>query len=464
MLNETLVELACWQFALSAMLHFLFIPLVLGLSLWLAVLETRQAGKELPSVLAQIEFWRPIFSLFFIMALLTRLVVIFQFGADGSYFSHYVGDVFALPLAIEAMTGLFVAALMFTPYSMRYRNLGKSARLAFIWLLALSSHVSAYWILVSNAWMQNPVGVVFDPAAYRLTLTDFSLLLGNTLVIGKYLHTLAASHSAAAATVVAISALRLLRNKHDVLAGSGFGWAAGWGVVAMIAVVAAQDRTPDLDTPVQRAKLAAISSLGDPSLLADIESHIHGGIEAYRALMALRDDNPTPEQQASFAQHQTNLGYALLLQRATKHIVDAKPAQISQTAGSALPAYPRLIYWLYRLMIACGVVSLLGFAALVWQRWRLSPLPDWALWLGLYLAPLPWLACISGWFISEAGIQPWAVAGMLPTFAAVSSLTTSQVLISALAYATLYGLLLAITGISLRRLLDGANPLQGNAL
>lgn len=451
MFTETVVELSRWQFAITAMLHFLFIPLTLGLGLLLAALETAHAASGRAICLTQINFWRQLFAINFVLALATRLTVIFQFGINGSYFSHYVGDIFALPLAIEAMTSFFLAAVLFGPYWFGRDKLGKYQHLGITWLLAVSVHASAYWIIVSNAWMQNPISAAFDPVSYRLELSDINSVLNNPIVIGKYLHTLAASHTAAAASMLAIAAWRLRRDASDAVAGGSFKIAAIWGVTAITATIAIHDITPQLDTPVQHAKLAAISGEANPALLAQFEAHIRSGMEAYRLLLELRDDKKDPQLLTSFIQYRDNLGYAMLLKPLHKQIVDATDQQISQAAQSAFPGYPRLLYWGNRLMIACGIASLLGFIMAGWLSLKSSALPNWLLTLSVYLAILPWLACIAGWFVSEAGKQPWAIAGMLPTAFSISTLSAKELIISLLGYGTLYVLLLTAGGLLFRQ-------------
>lgn len=451
MLGEMIVELSRWQFAITAMLHFLFIPLTLGLGLLLALLETAHAFTGHCDLLAQIKFWRRIFAIDFVLAVVTRLTVIFQFGGNGSYFSHYVGDIFALPLAIEAITSFFLVATLFGPYWFGRETLGKYQHLTITWLLALAVHASAYWIILSNAWMQHPVGAAFDPVSYRLQLSDLNSLLGNSIVIGKYLHTLAASHAAAAVSVLAIAAWRLRRDDSDTVARSSFKIAAVWGMVAIVATIAIEDTTPQLDTPVQHAKLAAIKGEADPAVLGQFESRIRNGMEAYRLLLQLRDDNKEPQLLTSFIQYRDNLGYAMLLKPLHKPIVGASDKQITLAAQSALPGHPQLLFWVNRLMIACGIASLLGFGVACLLSIRSKALPGWLLTFCIYLAILPWLACIAGWFVSEAGKQPWAVAGVLPTALSISTLSNKELIISLLGYTAVYGVLLSAGGLLCRQ-------------
>ncbi len=443
MISEMVVEWSRWQFAITAILHFLFIPLTLGLSLLMAILETAYVLTGNVALQPAIRLWSRIFAIDFVLALSTRLIVIFQFGINGSYFSHYVGDIFALPLAIEALTSFFLASALFGPYWFGWLKLGKYQHLTVAWFIAIAVHVSTYWIMLTNAWMQNPLGAEFNHLSYRMELVDVTRFMTNPIAIDKFLHTVAASHAAAAAAILAISAYWLRRNHQDVGARRDFKLAAAWGLIAVVATIAIKDATPMLDSPAQKAKLAALNGEVYPSLRGDIESHVRDGIAAYRLLQDLRDDNKDPQLLANFERDKADLGYALLVKPWHKQIVDATDKQIKLAVESAMPGHPALIYWANRLMIVCGALSLLLFGLACWNGFsRNQPYP-WLMSASVYLAALPWLACIAGWFVAEAGKQPWAIAGVLPTFLGISSLTTEDLILGVASYTLAYTALLA---------------------
>ncbi len=443
MISETVLELSRWQFALTAMCHFLFIPLSLGLSLLLAMMETCYVVTGQPLYKNRVQFWSRIFAINFVLAVITRLGLLWQFGSNGSYFSHYVGDVFALPLALEALTSFFTAAVLFGPFYLGWDRLGKFSHLLVSWLISLSVTVSAYWVLLANGWMQNPVAARFNYQSYRMELTDFALLINNPVAISKFVHTLTAAYVAAMAVVMAISAYRLLKQPDNVEDSHSFKWASGLGLLAIIASVWLGDVTPDYPSLTQQAKRAALEGKPANNLLPDIEARIRSGIQAYKLLEQLRDNDQDPQLQAEFAHHQSDLGYAWLLKRWTQHIGEAKETQIKLAAQAALPAHPWLLYWGYRLMLVCGGISLLLLTLTTWHGWRNKPLPEWLLQLSIYLAPLPWLACIAGWLVAELGKQPWAIAEVLPTFLSVSSLSVKELILSLLGYLLAYAVLLA---------------------
>ena len=453
MISETVVELSRWQFAITAMLHFLFIPLTLGLALFLALMESAFVYTGRPIYKTMAHLWGRFFAINFALAMSTRLLVVCQFGMNGSYFSHYVGDVFALPLAIEALSSFFLLAVLFGPYWFGWERLGKYQHLLVTWLIVLAVNASAYWVLLANGWMQNPVAASFNYQSYRVELTNFTALLTNPAAIAKYLHTVAASYVAAAATIMGVSAFWLLKKPEDELAAKSFKLASGIGLLAIAFTIGLGDTTPDLNHPAQQAKRYAIYGQESQSLLPDIETRIRSGIKAYVLLQDLRDDNKDPQLLTEFDQHKADLGYAWLLTPWHKNIIDAKDKHIVLAAKSALPAYPNLLFWLYRLMIVCGFVSLATFMLAVWHSVINKTLSIWLLRASVYLIPLPWLACIAGWFVAEVGKQPWAIAGLLPTFWGLSSLTVTKLLVSSVGYVIAYALLLATGGYLMRQTL-----------
>jgi cytochrome bd ubiquinol oxidase subunit I len=463
MISETVVELSRWQFAISAMFHFLFVPLTLGLSVFLALMETVYVLSGQTIYKTACQFWGRLFAVNFVLGVVTRLTMVFQFGMNGSYFSLYVGDILALPLAIEALSTFFLASLLFGPYLFGWERFGKRQHLLITWLITLAVNLSAIWVLIANGWMQNPIGAVFNYQSFRLELTDFAQLLNNPIASAKAIHTIAASYVTAAATVLAISAWFLLRNPNDELARNSYRLAAPLGLAATLLVAGLGDATPHHDSPVQNRKLAALDGYDLGSLLPDIEARIRNGLKAYALLQELRDNNTDPALLADFDRRKADLGYALLLNRWTEHLADASDKQIALAAQFALPGSPTLLYWSYRFMIASGIVTLLLFLLAVWRTLDTKLPQPWLLRLGIYGLPLPWLACIGGWFIAEAGKQPWAIAGILPTFLGVSSLSATELIFSLAAYAIAYATLLFVASFLIRQAIRThiSSPAQG---
>jgi cytochrome d ubiquinol oxidase subunit I len=452
MISEIVVELSRWQFAITALFHFLFIPLTLGLSVLVTVLETLYLLSGQVSYQSACQFWGRILAVNFALGVASRLALVFQFGMNGSYFAHYVGDVFAVPLAIDALSSFFLASLLFGPYLFGWDRFSRRQHLLITWLLTIALNASAVFVLIACGWLQSPVGVVFDYHALRMELSDLSLLLHNPPAISKAIHGITAAYVTAAASVLAISAWLLLKNPKDVLARHSFRLAAVLGLAASLAVWLG-DATPRQTNPVQVRKLAALEGEEHSKLLADIEIRIRNGVKAYALLQELRDDKTEPQLLADFKRFQPDLGYALLLQHWNDHIAQATDQQVSQAAQAALPSPPALLQGANRAMIACGIINLLLFGLALLPGFSSKPLPNWLLQLGLYLFPLSWLACIGGWFVAAAGMQPWAVAEILPTFFSMSSLSVKELLLSLTSYGIVYGGLLAAGLVLIRQTL-----------
>ncbi|MGY6275954.1 cytochrome ubiquinol oxidase subunit I [Methylomonas sp. MgM2] len=454
MISETIVELSRWQFAITAMLHFLFIPLTLGLALFLALMETAYVWKGDVVYKTMAQFWGRVFAINFVLALITRMLVIFQFGMNGSYFSHFVGDIFALPLAIEVISSFLLVAVLFGPYWFGWDKFTPKQHLFLTWLIAIAVNASAFWILLDNGWMQNPVGAIFNYESYRMELSDFNHVLSNPAVIAKYVHTVAASYAMSSATLIAISAYFLKRNPSDRMALLTCRLSAGLGLVAILVTVGFGDATPNLNHMVQHAKKAAISGETDRNLLPEVEARVRNGIKAYEQLERLRDGDRTPSLLKDFERYRADLGYALFLTPIHKQIVGASDKQISLAAQSVLPAYPGLIRWAYRLMIACGMASVLVFVLAVWGGFQAKLLQS-LINLFIYSAPLPWIASVFGWIVAEVGKQPWAISGILPTFLSVSSESVTQLIVSTAAFALAYALLAAAGLFLMRQAISG---------
>ena len=461
MIAETVVELSRWQFAITAMLHFLFIPLTLGLVLLLALLESVYVftGKVLYKTVAQ--FWGQVFAINFVLAVATRLLVLFQFGMNGSYFSHYAGDVFILPLVLEAFTSFFLATVLFGFYQFGWDRLNRRQHVLITWLMAFAINLSAYWILLANGWMQNPVAATFNYQSYRMELTDLTQLLSNPAALAKYWHTTAASYATAAATIMGISAFRLRNQSADSAALVSFKWASMIGLLSIALTLWSGDATVLLNNPVQQAKRAAFTGVAIDTVLPDIETRVRSGMAAYDLLQQLRDDDKNPQLVAAFNDLKTDLGYALLLTPVHKQILGASDQQIKLAAQSALPANPDLLYWGYRVMVVLGMVTCFWFFLAAFFALKNKVLPAWFICASLYLAAMPWMASVTGWLLAELGKQPWVIAGVLPAFLGVSSLSVKELVISSLAYAATYGALLVVGLYLLRRVISGRTVFLG---
>ncbi len=489
MLSESVVELSRWQFAMTAMFHFLFVPLTIGLSFILAIMESTylMTGREIYKDMTQ--FWGKLFGINFALGVATGLTMEFQFGMNWSYFSFYVGDVFGAPLAIEGLMAFFLESTFVGLFFFGWDKLSKGAHLVVTWLVALGSNLSALWILVANGWMQNPVGAEFNYETLRMEVNSFGALLFNPAAQVKFVHTVAAGYTTASAFVLGISAYYMLKGRDAAFSQRSFTIAAGFGLAAVLSVIVLGDESGYTDGEVQKAKLAAIEAewdteeapaaftvvgipdqeamethhaikipwvlgligtrsidtpiMGLKEILQRNRERIHSGQQAYALLQNIKDGQTDEEMIQAFETHKADLGYGLLLKRYTENVVDATEEQIEQAVLNSIPRVPPL-FWTFRVMVACGFVMLLVFVVAVLSSSVRKCRQDWILKLSLYTMPLPWIACEAGWFVAEFGRQPWTIAEVLPTFLSASSLTEWDLIVSLSGFFLVYSVFLVI--------------------
>ena len=489
MMTEGVVELSRWQFAATALYHFLFVPLTLGLSFLLAIMESTyvMTGRELYKDMTQ--FWGKLFGINFALGVTTGLTMEFQFGMNWSYYSNYVGDIFGAPLAIEGLMAFFLESTFVGLFFFGWDKLTKGQHLLVTWLMALGTNLSALWILVANGWMQNPIGSEFNFETMRMEISSFPDLIFNPTAQVKFVHTVAAGYTTASAFVLGISAYYMLKGRDAAFAQRSYTIAAGFGLAASLSVIVLGDESGYTDGEVQKTKMAAIEAewhtveppaaftvIGFPDqeqmetryalkvpwvlgligtrsfdepitglkeILDNNRQRVHNGIDAYGLLQKLRDGQKDAATVAAFDRVKRDLGYGLLVKRYAENIVDATDAQVEQAVQDSIPRVAPL-FWMFRLMVACGfiivAVFVLAFIASSIRKCR----QDWLLKLSVFIMPLPWIASESGWFVSEFGRQPWAIAETLPTFLGASSLSETDLIISLIAYVGLYTVFLVI--------------------
>ncbi len=471
-----IVELSRLQFALTAMYHFLFVPLTLGMAFLLAIMETVYvlSGKQIYKDMTK--FWGKLFGINFALGVATGLTMEFQFGTNWSYYSHYVGDIFGAPLAIEGLMAFFLESTFVGLFFFGWDRLGKVQHMAVTWLVALGSNLSALWILVANGWMQNPVASDFNFETMRMEMISFSELVLNPVAQVKFVHTVAAGYTCGAMFILGVSSYYLLRGRDIAFAKRSFAIAASFGMAAILSVIVLGDESGYEVGDVQKTKLAAIEAewetqpapaaftlfgipdqeaqrnnyaiqipwalgliatrsvdkqvTGLKELMSEHEVRIRNGMKAYQLLQQLRTGNQDPAVRAEFNAAKKDLGYGLLLKRYTPNVADASEAQIQQATKDSIPAVAPL-YFSFRIMVLCGVLMLLIIGLSFWSviRNRIGKCPL-LLKCALYGIPLPWIAIESGWFVAEYGRQPWAIGEVLPTAVANSSLTIGDLLFS----------------------------------
>src|SRR5450755_588332 len=278
-----IVELSRLQFAVTALYHFLFVPLTLGLSVLLGIMETVYVMTERPIWRDMVRFWGTLFGINFAMGVATGLTMEFQFGTNWAYYSHYVGDVFGAPLAIEGLMAFFLEATFIGLFFFGWDKLSRVAHLAVTWLVALGSNLSALWILVANGWMQHPVGARFNPDTMRMEVTDFMAVIFNPVAQAKFVHTVSAGYVTGSMFVLAVSAYYLLRGRHVELAKRSMTVAASFGLLSALSVVVLGDESGYTARANQKMKIAAIEAMWDTEPapasftlfgLPDVKTHV----------------------------------------------------------------------------------------------------------------------------------------------------------------------------------------------
>ncbi len=490
------VSLARLQFAMTALYHFLFVPLTLGLSFLLAIMESAyvMTGRQIWRDMTR--FWGKLFGINFAMGVATGITMEFQFGTNWAYYSHYVGDIFGAPLAIEGLMAFFLESTFVGLFFFGWDRMSKLGHLAVTWLVAIGSSMSALWILIANGWMQNPVGAQFNPDTMRMELSSFYDLLFNPTAQSKFVHTVSAGYVTGAVFMLAISAYYLLNNRHHAFAKRSIIVASAFGLASALSVVVLGDESGYTVTENQKMKLAAIEAMwktapapapftlfavpdtatqqnrmeikipwalgiiatrsfdtpvqGIDELVARAQTRIKSGIVAYDALDRLKANRNDTKARVDLETHAHDLGYALLLKRYVSDPRKADDAQIAKAAADTVPGVVPL-FWTFRIMVALGFYFIFLFAAAFYYTSKLDFSRTWLLRLFLWSLPLPWLAAELGWFVAEYGRQPWAIDGVLPTFLASSSVSTAQVLFTLCGFVLFYSSLLVVDVILMRK-------------
>lgn len=483
------VELSRLQFGLTALFHFIFVPLTLGLSVLLGIMETIyvMTGREIWRQMTK--FWGMLFGINFAMGVATGITMEFQFGTNWAYYSHYVGDIFGVPLAIEGLMAFFLEGSFIGLFFFGWNRLSKGGHLLVTWLVALGSNLSALWILIANGWMQHPVGAYFDFHTMRMEVSNFADVLFNPVAQAKFVHTVSAGYVTGSIFVLAISSYYLLRGRNIAIAKRSMTVAAAFGLAASLSVVVLGDESGYLANENQKMKIAAMEGmwntepapaalnligfpdqtkhvtrdaiqipyllgiiatrsftepvLGINDLVVQNQARITDGILAYNALQILMKNPNDTQAQAELNAHSHDLGYALLLKKYTNDISNATPTEITKAAWDTVPNVAP-IFWSFRVMVGCGLFFILlfitSFIFSIRKQWN----KKWFLWIALMSLPLPWVAAEAGWIVAEHGRQPWVIEGVLPTFLGTSSLSAKDLYISLLGFLALYGFMTVV--------------------
>ncbi len=490
MVTETLVDLSRLQFAITAFYHFLFVPLTLGLSFIMAIMETVYVKTGNVIYRDMTKFWGKLFGINFALGVATGITLEFQFGTNWAYYSHYVGDIFGAPLAIEGLLAFFLESTMVGLFFFGWDRLSKKGHLIVTYLTAIGSNFSAILILIANAWMQYPIASEFNPVTMRMEMTSFLDIVLSPVAQVKFVHTITAGYVTGAMFVLGISAWYLLKNRDVEFARRSFRIAAIFGFVTTLGVLAYGDQSGVQVAKHQPTKLAAMeaiwvtepapasltlfgfpdektrTTIGEikiPALLGLINTHsfdtvipgfdliekqnearILNGAQAVKALEALRKDPKNAALLEAFNAVKVDLGYGLLLKKYVKDVSEATAEDVAKAVDDTIPQVLPL-FLSFRAMVGIGVFMLaLLFASLVasilGKETTFKPL----LYAALLAIPLPWIACELGWLIAEYGRQPWTIYEILPTHVSTSTLSETSLFISLGGFIVLYTFLLVV--------------------
>lgn len=490
MVSEQLVDLSRLQFAATAMYHFLFVPLTIGMVWMLVIMESVyvMTGKTIYKDMTR--FWGKLFGINFALGVTTGITLEFQFGTNWAYYSHYVGDIFGAPLAIEGLMAFFLESTFIGLFFFGWDRLSRQQHLLVTLLMAVGTNLSALWILIANGWMQNPVGSEFSYETMRMELTDFWAVVFNPVAQGKFVHTVSAGYVTGAMFVLSISAWYLLRGRDVEFAKRSFRIAAAFGFASICSVIVLGDESGYALGEAQQTKLAAMEAMwetepapasfnvvavpneaemkndfaihipwvmgligtrsldkelpGLGEIYAKNRERVKVGVEAVKLLEALRKRPQDATLRDAFDKVKSDLGFGLLLKKYVVSMDDVTPELIDRAARDTLPRVAPL-FWTFRIMVALGFAMLALFGLALWSSLKgdFARRP-WLLKWSLWFLPMPWLACEMGWFVAEYGRQPWTIYGVLPTHLSVSTLTVESLYGSLAGFVGFYTVLLIV--------------------
>jgi cytochrome d ubiquinol oxidase subunit I len=409
------------QFAVATYFHFLFVPLTLGLSMLVAIMETQYVRTGDEDYKRMTKFWGKLFLINFAVGIVTGLTLEFQFGTNWSRYSAYVGDIFGSLLAIEATAAFFLESTFIAVWYFGWDKLSRKAHAVTIWLVAIASNISAFWILVANAWMQHPVGYALRHG--RAELADFFAVITQRFAILEFIHTLGGAYLTAGFFVLGISAWHLLRKHETAFFKKSFRIAAAWTLIFALFEIA------------QGHMNAEILGKAQPTKLAAMEAHWETGRNVPMNLLAWPDAKNERNTVQSLS---VPSGLSLMATYSTAGEVKGLKDYPASERPPVLPVFLsfRAMVGLAFLFLAVGLYAWLKRERIEDRHGFLRILP--------WLIPLPYLANELGWTLAELGRQPWIVYGLMKTTDAVSPIAVSQVGTSLVAFFLVYALLGAV--------------------
>ncbi|EJX07280.1 cytochrome D ubiquinol oxidase subunit I [gut metagenome] len=508
-IDTSLIDWSRAQFAMTAMYHWIFVPLTLGLAVVMGIMETLyyRTGNEFWKRTAM--FWMRLFGINFAIGVATGLILEFEFGTNWSNYSWFVGDIFGAPLAIEGILAFFMEATFIAVMFFGWEKVSKRFHLASTWLTGLGATVSAWWILVANAWMQYPVGMEFNPDTVRNEMVDFWAVATSPVAVNKFCHTVLSGWVLGAIFVVGVSCWYLLKKRHHEFALSSIKIAAVFGLVASLLSAFTGDGSGYHIAQTQPMKLAAVEGLYEggkgvglvcvgmlnpeketyndgkepflfrmeiPGMLSflaerDCEGYVPGISNLIEGGYQLKDGTTALSAAEKIERGKTAI-QALAAYRAAKSVDNEADAAVAykvlqenipyfgygyiKDVNELVPNVP-LNFYAFRVMVMLGGYFILFFIVVLFlvYKQKLAEI-RWMHWLALLTIPLGYIAGQAGWIVAECGRQPWAIQDMLPTTAAISKLETGSVQTTFFIFLCLFTvMLIAGTGIMLKSIRKG---------
>jgi len=506
-INWGLVDWSRAQFALTAMYHWIFVPLTLGLSFILAMMETiyvKTGNLEWKRIT---KFWMSIFGINFAIGVATGIILEFEFGTNWSNYSWFVGDIFGAPLAIEGIMAFFMESTFIAIMFFGWNKVSKKVHLISTWLVAIGSNLSAIWILVANGWMQNPAGMTFNPDTVRNEMNSFAEVFFNPVGINKFMHTITSSYVLAAIFVIGISSWYLLKNREQYLAKRSIILASVFGFFAIIFTIGTGDGSAKAVAKYQPMKLAAMEGLYDGQTNAPLialgifgrkdenkpneeKSIFDIKIPSALSFMAFSDidafvpgirDLVHGNEKYDILSYKERIKRGKMSIEALASYKKAKKTNNIELAESSLKIFknnfehfgygyyfgkdPHLLvpnvkisFYAFHIMVILGGYFLILFALIFYFGFK-HKLQDrkWLLWVSLWTIPLAYIASETGWIVAEVGRQPWVIQDLMPNIAAVSQIDTYNVQITFFLFLAVFtALLIAEVKIILAQIRKGS--------
>ena len=484
-IDAAAIDWARAQFALTAIYHWLFVPLTLGLALIMGIIETcwYRTGNEFWKHAAQ--FWQKLFGINFAMGVATGIILEFEFGTNWSNYSWFVGDIFGAPLAVEGIVAFFMESTFVAVMFFGWKKVSRGFHLAATWLTGLGATFSAWWILVANSWMQYPVGCTFNPDTMRNEMSSFADVALSPFAIDKFCHTVISAWIIGAIFVIAVSCWYLLKKRHQKLAVASIKVGSIVGVVASLFAMHTGDHSAYMVAQVQPMKLAAMEALYDggngqgltaialinpfsqPDYAASEEHPLKIEIPKALSFLATRDlDGYVPGVNDLLKESDEKIrrgkeAITALKEYRQKDTPAERKAELQKTIQENMPyfgygyvkdkadlvPYIPLCFYAFRVMVGLGTLFLLFFVVVVFLAWRkdiASPKLRLLHMAAIALLPLGYICSESGWLVAEFGRQPWAIQDMMPTWVGVSNVGSSSVMLTFFIFLALFTTLLAV--------------------